>query len=215
MFGQDVERILLVLNKIKDEAANQIQSLTSISSYRLDDERHRHIRDGENRYTDWEISREEPQPDNAFTYSQPIVELGNNLDEDIQKMNQIEDKMYNDINKFNNEYGSPWKELRLLKEKINNMDAYANAHPDIKWLAEKHCLMHLIQIVLSFASDAKYANLIFQDWTQRAYDNQFNDNKPSISWDNFNNPNGTIGNRGNQFVADYNVHIRDEDNSPW
>jgi hypothetical protein len=126
-------------------------------------------------------------------YNTPIQLLGAKLLIDIIKMKTIEAKMYINIKKFHTGYGSPWKEIYILKEKIDDLNIYASSFPTLQWLGEKHSMLNLMQIVLSYTIDAKFAIMTYHDWIQRGYDHIFNGNKPSITWDNLDDV--TIGNR--------------------
>jgi hypothetical protein len=129
----------------------------------------------------------------ASSYNNPIQKLGNELWTDGKKLKTIESKMYVDIKKFHTGYGSPWKEIYVLKDKIDDLDKYATSFPRLQWLGEKHSMLNLMQIVLTYTVDAKFAIVTYHDWIQRAYDHLFNGNNPSIVWDNFEHV--TIGNR--------------------
>ena len=72
-----------------------------------------------------------------------------------------------------------------LKEKIGEIEAYADDYPNLQWLGEKHTLLGLMQVVLSYCIDAKWALIHFQDYIQRGYDYQFNDGIPSVRWSDF------------------------------
>jgi len=138
---------------------------------------------------------EREHPVAASTYVNPIVAIGVELGTDQKKMHHIESNQYTDRNTFNNSYGSPYEEVDQLKMNIDNLEAYANEYPDLQWIGEKQSLLHLIQVVLTMSVNAKWSIITYQDWMQGAYDQQFNDNVPSLTWDSFASATGkTIGN---------------------
>ena len=291
MYGKDIERILSVINQIKDETSIQIEELARVSDYRIDTIKHTHNvhvvnstgSDGENNgsnevpktsmtasphpdtppghehqipehkhkidckltgnsptdgkgktnqvsdqltysedyskdehssheHTESGTIYEKEHPEDASSFTTSIVELGDTLQEDITKLEEIEADMYKPIEEFNNQYGSPWKEIYILKEKIDNMKTYAEEFPNLQWIGEKHSLLNLMRIVVPFAVDAKWALIHYHDWIQRAYDNKFNENKPSIAWNDFVHGK-TIGNIHQDNEG--NVRIEDKTNDPF
>jgi hypothetical protein len=162
-------------------------------------------------HTEAYIIYEREHPVSASTYTNPIVNIGKDLNKDLEKMKKIEEDMYTDKSKFNTQYGSPWKEIYILKEKIDIVEKYASDFPQLQWLGEKHSLLSLMQIVLSYTIDAKWAFTYYHDWMQRAYDHKFNNNEPSLVWDKFDKK--TIG-QWNQ-TYDENVNIKEESEDPY
>jgi hypothetical protein len=262
MFGTDTERIMGVLNKLKDETSKQIRLLGKESDYRMETIDHSHNvlaingghgdgigvpqehthavpgissptgASGSDGYVSKQLTYEQEwsneehfyHPHNvpyviyerehrqtANNYTQPIIDIGEELKQDLDKMKKIEDKMYVKKDEFNVKYGSPWQEVYILKEKIDEMKQYGEDFPNLQWLGEKHTLMALMQIVLSYTIDCKWAITYFHDWIQRGYDHQENNNKPSIVWDYFENT--TIGNREQEY--DENVVIPEKSKDPF
>lgn len=154
---------------------------------------------------------EREHPDPANQYVDPIVDIGKELQKDLEKMKDIEDNMYTEKETFNNNYGSPWKEIYILKEKIDIVEKYGKDFPELQWIGEKHTLMSLMHIVLSYTVDAKWAFIVYQDWMQRAYDHRFNNNEPAITWDKFKDQ--TIGQWEQEY--DENVNIKKPSKDPY
>lgn len=143
-------------------------------------------------------------------YTGTIVCFAEVLNKDASNMKQIEDDMYTKKETFNNAYGSPWKEIYILMEKIDDLKTYSADHSILQWLGEKFALLNLMQIVLSYSIDAKWAIINYQDYTQRAYDHKFNDKEASITWDHF-EKGATIGNRDQNNSESVNVVRANDD----
>ena len=151
-------------------------------------------------------------PVSAEEYVAPILAIGNSLNVDVGRLRRIENTNYVNINEFHNSIGSPWSEIYDLNERISTIREYAEKYPNLQWLGEKHSLLALMKEVSSYAVDAKWAIVHYHDWIQRAYDNTFNENEPSIYWDHFEYGN-TIGNIHQE--VEENVHIEDECIDPF
>lgn len=258
--GLDIERILAVINDIKDESSKQILNLSNVSDYRMETISHTHnVRvessDGAHshgsgsHHHDFMLQGNSPTNGSGLTnhvsdqltypdeynddthpshkhiehsiiyerehielsaeYTSNVISMGVILGDDKNKMQSISDNMYTDKETFNNSYGSPWKEIDILKEKIDNLEEYTITHTSLQWHGEKFAIMNLMQIILSYAIDAKWAITHYQDFIQRAYDHQFNNNEASIKWEDFNNGATTGGNNQNTPGA---VNVQREDN---
>lgn len=129
---------------------------------------------------------EKEHPVTAHDYTNPIRDIRiKHLSPENRKLEKIERDNYEQVESFNNEIGSPWTEMYELEEKIIEMEEYANDYPNLQWLGEKHTLLGLMQVVLSYCIDAKWALIHYQDYVQRGYDYQFNEGIPSIRWSDF------------------------------
>lgn len=262
MQGLDVERILATLNKIKDEASNQIIRLACAADYRMETIKHTHnVRvessDGahghgsgahhhdfwltgndptggqglENHVSDQLTYTEDYTDDShpshkhvepsiiyekehiemSIDYAGNIISMGASLlTDDANKMNEISKNMYTDTETFNNTYGSPWKEINMLKEKIDKLEEYVTGHATLQWMGEKFALISYMQIIISYAVDAKWAITTYQDYIQRAYDYQFNNKSASIAWDDFENG-ATTGNKNQNTPGSVNVDRESDD----
>ena len=136
-------------------------------------------------------------PKLANQYIQSLIELGIELQNDISNIQKIEGKLYVKATNLHNSYGSPYTEIYNLKKKIDLCENYANQHPRLQWLGEKHALINFMQMVLTISIDAKFAVITYQDYLQRGYDSNINGKKSSITWDDFNDgkSNGNIKQR--------------------
>lgn len=263
MMNPDVERILAVLNNLKDETSKQIEALSYVSDYRLNTIPHTHNvhvngshspsangshghgdgshihgmdiqlqgasptdgigipnkvstpltwpgdysddKHGHHPHTDSSNVYEEQHPESAATYTSSIIAIGNDLQQDLTKMKCLEDELYCKKECFNNGYGSPWKEIYILKEKIDIVKKYAANFPMLQWIGEKHTLLQLMQIVLTYTVDAKWAVITYHDFQSRGYDKKYNDNKATTCWDSleYGKTNGNINQDviGNVMVA--------------
>ena len=262
MQGQDVERVLLIVNQIKDTTALRIQDLLLVSDYRMETIPHSHNvhvessdgahghPNGAHHHSFWLTGRhptgrrgldnhvsdqltypedyyddahpthkhiehsmiyEKQHQEIAMKYTAEIIALGQVLNADRQKMEKISDDMYTDKHTFHNAYGSPWTEVIALKQKIGDLEDYTNQHSTLQWRGEKFSLLNLMQIVLSFAIDAKFALMINSDFVQRGYDDKFHDKNPSMEWDDFKHG-GTIGNRNQNSKA---VNVKRKTTDPY
>lgn len=146
----------------------------------------------------------------AVTYASTIIAMGVMLGDDVNKMEEIKNNMYTDVETFNNSYGSPWKEVNILKSKIDELEDYVVNHPILQWQSEKFALINILQIILSYAVDAKTSISSNQDYIQRGYDHQFNKDISSISWDDF-EKGGTIGNRDQNTPGSVNLQRETDD----
>jgi hypothetical protein len=134
--------------------------------------------------------------------------LADELQKELCQFKVLQRHQYVGVEQFNNNYGSPWTEMYNLKKKMNIALKYANDFPELQWIGEKHTLMSLLQIVLTYAVEAKYAITIYHNWIQQAYDHKFNSNEPSVTWEDFVHGE-TIG-EINQPIKE-NVRVRKED----
>lgn len=261
MQGIDIERVMAVLNNLKDEASTQILNLSRLSDYRMETINHSHnvvveSSDGEHshgsgaHHHNFTLTGHSPtggqgltshvsdqltypdeyeddvNPDHkhiepsivyerehielSITYVSSIVSMGVVLGDDAGKMQQIADNMYTDTETFNNSYGSPWKEIDMLKQKIDDLETYANEHSTLQWIGEKFALINLMQLIVSYAIDAKWAITNYQDYMQRGYDSQFNGNTQSIAWED-KEKGATTGNRDQLTPGSVNIQRKTED----
>ena len=70
--------------------------------------------------------------------------------------------------------------------------------------------MALMQIIVSYSIDAKWSITHYQDYMQRAYDHQFNDNKASVAWEDF-DKGATTGNVDQNTPGSVNVGRKNGD----
>ena len=94
--------------------------------------------------------------------------------------------------------------LTKLNESITLLENYSSSHSQLNWLSEKSALLGLLNTILALSVDAKWALITYHDYIQRGYDNKYNNNTPSVT---FNDGVGkkSIGNIDQKF--DENVHI--------
>ncbi len=131
---------------------------------------------------------EKEHPLEAHSFVNPIKDIRvKSLSPENQKLKKIENDNYEKVDSFNNELGSPWTEMYDLEMKIQDLEVYADDYPNIQWMGEKQALLHLMQVVLHYTIDAKWALTHYQDYIQRGYDYQFNEGVQSIRWSDFEN----------------------------
>ena len=107
------------------------------------------------------------------------------LQEDAKNLDSITQDMYTDKNTFNNTYGSPFQEVTNLMNKLNDIKTYTETLSILQWQSQKLVLMNLLQVVVSYAVEAKCALMVNHDFAQRGYDDKFNDKRSSIAWESF------------------------------
>lgn len=261
MMGLDVERMLAVVNNIKDEAAKQINTLVQCADDRMETIDHSHNvhvvidggphghPDGSHHHDHWytghgptggqgkqshvsdqltypveygdDLHPSNPHKSPSIIYEREKVELsieyvgnlismGVVLGSDTQKMNQISNEMYTDVSTFNNSYGSPWTEINMLKQKIDEVEQYATANSVLQWKGQKFALVNLLQVVVSYALDCKFSLSMNQDFVQRGYDHEFNGNETTIAWEDFDHG-ATTGNRNQNTPGATNLRRKSRD----
>ena len=207
MFGNDVERILAGVNKVKDITANSINILTDTIAYRItSDATHGGISTSPCYPEESEVSS------SAHSFVSPIRSAMNSIVSDFQKMNELANGLYVDINSFNNGYGSPWTELNKLEESIKLAESFSHSHSNLNWIGEKAGLLGLLNSILSASIDSKWALIYYHDYIQRGYDNKYNDNDPSIKF-NTGIDTQSIGNVKHDYSE--NVHIKEPSIDPF
>lgn len=207
MMGKDVERILSGINLIKDVTRSSINSLANGTSYRIKSKECRGCPPPVHCYP-----LEEPYELPATVYVSPIRAAMQSISSDYAKMNSLASMLYTSTSSFNNCYGSPWTELNRLEDDISSAEAFAAAHPTLPWVGDKAGLLALLNKILTSSIDAKWAITHYHDYIQRGYDNVYNNNDPSITF-NTSLDGVSIGNI-NQ-VNEENVHIKPKSNDPF
>lgn len=196
MYGKDIERMLKSTNKIKKFIEDGVDSLTRAMSGRL--------------------SVDEYRQEVASPYSGSFSALMSSLDDiesDCDKMKKMDNQNYCDKTEINNSIGSPWTEFARLKTGIQDLSSYYDAHPSLQYLGEKTAMCLLMNTVLTLVIDAKWALITYHDYTQRGFDNLYNDNTPSITFTKDVQGNQTTGNITQ--ANDDNVHVKQPSTDPY
>lgn len=110
---------------------------------------------------------------------------------EIDRIRVIDRKLYTSKENVHNSIGSPYTELYDLNDKLKNLQRWCGDHTELQWIGEKHALLNMMQLVVQATINAKYAVIIYHDYLQRGYDYCHNDNKQSVSWDDFENGRST------------------------
>lgn len=186
MMGKDIERMLSGICEVINALDAGINSVAASVSYRIE--------------TEGDYNEIEKQNIMSTSFLSNITSAVANIEEDLSKMISISEGLYTDTSSFNNSNGSPWTELNKLKESI---DKFSNP-VSIEYMGHRIQLLALIQIALSRAIDAKWALIIYHDYIQRAYDNIYNGNTPSIKFPGSNMEEST-GNIAGNYTE--NVHM--------
>ncbi len=206
MMGKDVERIVAGINAVKDAAYAGIVSLSSSTGYQLiSRDQHAGLGTGPCRPHEMEVPDGDPM-------SAVSAAMGA-MSDDTGKMKSLSDNNYTGAASFNNGLGSPWAELEKLKQAVADGSVYSEAHAPFNYVGEKAGILALLNMIMSAAVDAKWAIVIYHDYIQRGYDNQFNGNVPSITFDATVSGGKTTGNLKQQF--DENVNIPEPSIDPF
>lgn len=169
MMGKDVERMLSNVNNLIKVCNDEIDSLAgAVIPYK-------------------KVLPVPPiKPGGQFpSTNYPMVEISTAMDkvrEDYFKMKDLNSSLYVNSKSFNNNIGSPWSELVKLNDACEKAENYAAAHGTLSDPGEKMGMLAEMNIVLSNAVDFKYAVIIYHDYLQRGYDNNYNGKRPSISF---------------------------------
>lgn len=123
----------------------------------------------------------------------------------------IGDGIYCGKNSYNTSSGSPWTEMDRLNEE---MSFVAGSPTSLQFIGEKVSALAHLNALMSLAVDAKNVVIEYHDSLARGYDNQFNDNKPSVTWKDSVKGGTTMGNIGGQTGAN-NVNIPPEPIDPY
>lgn len=212
MYSKDVEAIITHINNIRDTMASIIIDLcTEDVKYRIYNEEHVHelfnpVAGGMIAYgnclpmatREFEIGPDY-QPITTAKYLQPIQEAYNDIKNDLTKMSQIENKLYDQKENITNSYGSPWSEYDNLDHIIKKIIEFGTKNPILKYTNEKRSFIDLIQLGVSCANDCKWGVIYYHDIVSRGYDEVHNNQKESIQWEN-NTPKNKNGKKGSNFV---------------
>ncbi len=121
----------------------------------------------------------------------------NLLLEDYKKMQHVDELNFTDKSNFNNSIGSPWTEFENLMNILNNIT-------DIQ---------SMIPMIYTCIIDFKWALITYHDYVQRAFDNIYNDNVPSITFTNDSRGTQSTGNVSQKISN--NVSVKDADITPY
>lgn len=165
MMGNDIERMLSGIDRVKEASAGSVDSLADAVAYQL---------------TTPEHTTELPVPVSSSTFTVPITSAMSGMKDDCSKMGSLQGGLYVNSESFNNGYGSPWTELKRLQGAVKSVERFASSHPVLNYVGEKAGLLGLINKVMSSAVDARWALMHFHDYVQRGFDHEFNGDKPSI-----------------------------------
>jgi hypothetical protein len=175
MYGDDVERILVGINLVKDTTTESINLLSEAVAYRIISDA---VHGGTSTAPCHPVETEVPV--SSYKFISPIRKAMDSIKEDYIKMNELAEGLYINISKFNNKYGSPWTELNKLEESIKDAEAFASKHSILNWVGEKSGLLGLLNKILTLSIDSKWTLVYYHDYIQRGYDNQYNNNDPTI-----------------------------------
>ena len=135
------------------------------------------------------------------------------IEDDCWKMSNMDSKNYCDKKDLNNSIGSPWSEFAKLKVGIKDASDFYDAHNTLDYIGEKAAMCALLNTVLSLTIDAKWALITYNDYTQRGFDNLYNNNESSITFTN--DVKGTQTNGNIAQKIDNNVSVKEESIDPY
>lgn len=194
MMGKDIERMLSGICNIIDVLESCILEVSASASYQIE--------------TTGTHGEEETTNTLDIGFLESIKSAINSMSGDLSNMSSIQSGLYVDSSSFNNSNGSPWTELSKLKESINRFTNPVS----IKYMGHRVQMLGLMQVALSRAVDAKWAIITYHDYIQRAYDNKYNGNNPSIKF-----PGSDMGESTGNINGNYdeNVHIPKKSHDPF
>lgn len=209
MMGKDCERIVVGINNVKDIINSQIISLSSsIATQRMTME----YKGGDIHGSAEDVSfdklydvQEIEDTMTSSSYLSAIESAMGSINTDVSKMKKLERSMYTSSNQFNNSYGSPWKELKMLENSIKEIRNYCSNNPVLKFLGQKVGLVTLMNAALSYAVDSKWAMIYYHDYIQRGYDHVYNGDRASIEFRKAREKT-TIGNINQDYSENVNIH---------
>ena len=203
MHGGDIERMLSIIDAIKDATHGGVCSVAAGNSYQLKTKCN-----GENciacptKTCAGNTTQEIPVPiGNPMDSIWPVVEQ---LKDDQEKMGILNSNMYTGTTNFNNSVGSPWKEIDKLMSVAETAKAYADGNNPFNWVSQKASMLAHLNALISYAIDAEYALTIYHDYVQRGYDHKFNGDTPSFTWKQTIDET-TIGNMKQDYSENVNV----------
>lgn len=175
MMGNDCERIILNINKLKNNLHDLLDKLSSSASVPIIMEPYEinHI-DGSTEIIRL-VEKEIIIPNNIFDN---VISSLNDLSSDFIKMNKLKENLYTNSTEFNNSNGSPWAEFELLKISVDKILSFNK----INYTSEILKIMAFVNNSVSCAVDAKLSFILYHDYIQRGYDAIYNDKKPSIQF---------------------------------
>lgn len=143
-----------------------------------------------------------------------ILSIFDDVKNDYNKMKNIDDQNYTDRKNFNNSIGSPWSEFdqlissyNYIRQPLINLETMSPSKEDLLFILS---LLNKLNIdIVNF----KWALITYHDYIQRAFDNIYNDNVPSITFSNDSRGTQTTGNLS-QKVSN-NVSVKDADITPY
>ena len=206
MMGKDVESMIKDIEKIQSACISAITNLSNATSYQL-------------------ISREE-HAGSAFGACSPkeievsansgmagVVSAMGALMTNYDKMCTMEKEHYVGSAEFNDSIGSPWYELKRLKNAVDAGKAYEASAAPLNYVGDKAGMLAMLNMILTVATDTKWAILYYHDYIQRGFDYMFNGNEPSITYTNGLEGKQTIGNIKHEYEE--NVHLPEESIDPY
>ena len=194
MMGKDIERIVSLICNMIDVIESCIDTVASSAHYRIE--------------TQGEHGEKEKKNELQTTFLKSAESALMAMEDDINKMNNIRDQLYTSSTTFNNSHGSPWKELNDMKRSIQEFIGFS----EIIYMGHRVHILGLMQQALSRTIDAKWAIIIYHDYIQRAYDNMYNGNLPSIRFPGEDMKEST-GNIKGSYIE--NVHIPKTNYDPY
>lgn len=175
MMGKDVERVASGIDAVKNAASAGIVSLASATAYQLVS-RDQHAGIGTGVCHPHEIEVPDGDPMAAVSAAMSA------MSDDTGKVAAIGSDNYVGTTSYNNSTGSPWTEMAKLQEAVAQGAAYSGAHAPFNYVGEKAGMLALLNMIMSAAVDAKWAIITYHDYLQRGYDNKYNGNEPSVTF---------------------------------
>ena len=215
---------ILVLKDKRVEVVDKVNS-DNVSVYSFESDEQASTKDPTESPKDgyqllWRLTMKPPNPDDDIedfncipkekpvSVDDPIKSIKtkyNSLKSDIDKIIKMGSSLYVKKEEFNNSIGSPFKEFKQLQDVVEDVIEYSDNNSPYKWLSQKASMLALLNTIIHYCNDCKYAITIYSDYVQRGYDHKYNDDTPSLTW-KYSLDDNTMGNLFQDY--DENVNIK-------
>lgn len=196
--GKDIERIVNYIENVRDATQSGIISLANATAYQM-------ISRAQHAGTAFGLCEPEEKEKPDGDPMGPVSAAMGALSDDCKKMDYLNDGLYISTSNFNNQIASPWIELKKLENAVAAGAAYSAAHAPFNYVGEKAGMLALLNMIMTAAVDTKWAMTVYHDYIQRGYDNQFNDNVPSVKFPAGISKDRSTGNVVQEFYENVNV----------
>lgn len=164
MMGKDCEEILSSIGALIDALTDAIIHVSVRSSYRIT------------------VYNGIEEKDGCSVPKESISAAIMRLRKSGNKLMELGKGLFVDTKGYNNSYGSPWGEMKVLYNFISEITSYLSRYPDgLDCMGQRLTILTLMNTALTLAIDAKHALILNHDNIQQGFDKEFNNNTPSMT----------------------------------